>query len=160
MTVDRLMQGKLTLGIGAGSADDPSHRMTGVEPWANAERVERLHEIVEIVDQMLRNPVTTYRGRYYQVNEAAMLPGPVQHSRPPLLIAAHGPKMLKLAARYADTWNTLVGSRYPAHEAPDVVRRANELVSEEAIAAGRPSSSVASPTRPGWLSWKPCAAVR
>jgi len=159
LTVDHISQGRLTLGIGAGSADDPSHRMTGVEPWANAERVERLHEIVEIVDQMLRNPVTTYRGRYYQVNEAAMLPGPVQHPRPPLLIAAHRPKMLKLAARYADTWNTLVGSRYPAHEAPDVVRRANELVSEEAIAAGRDPGQIVRSLCVGWTQDTPFASV-
>jgi alkanesulfonate monooxygenase SsuD/methylene tetrahydromethanopterin reductase-like flavin-dependent oxidoreductase (luciferase family) len=83
LTVDHLSGGRLALGIGAGSPDDLSHPMTGVNPWPNPERVSRFEEIITIVDQMLRNPITTYKGHYYNVIEAVMLPGPIQQPRPP-----------------------------------------------------------------------------
>jgi len=48
--------------------------MTGVPYWNPPERSARLREFTEIVDQMLRNGVTTYRGEYYQVEDADMGP--------------------------------------------------------------------------------------
>ena len=67
----------------------------------------RFKEYVEIVDQLLSNEVAAYEGRFYQVNDAIMKPRPVQQPRPPIMIAAMGPRMLKHAARYADIWNSL-----------------------------------------------------
>jgi alkanesulfonate monooxygenase SsuD/methylene tetrahydromethanopterin reductase-like flavin-dependent oxidoreductase (luciferase family) len=89
LTVDHISQGRLNLAIGATTERDPSHRMTGVEVWKTAERVQRFREVIEIVDQMLRNDITTYRGRYYTVTEAHMKPPPVQKPRPPLSRASY-----------------------------------------------------------------------
>ncbi len=109
LTVDHISQGRLNLGIGATSERDPSHRMTGVEVWKTAERVQRFREVIEIVDLMLRNETTTYQGRYYTVADALMRPSPIQKPRPPLTIAAIGPTTLKVAAKHADIWNTYAG---------------------------------------------------
>jgi alkanesulfonate monooxygenase SsuD/methylene tetrahydromethanopterin reductase-like flavin-dependent oxidoreductase (luciferase family) len=152
MTVDHISQGRLTLGIGAGYTQDPSHPQTGVEAWDNRERVERFREIVEIVDHMLRQPVTTYSGRYYHITEAAMMPGPVQKPRPPLLIGAHRPRMLKIAAAYADTWSTLGASGSAAKEALELTRQRNEMLSEEAAALGRDPRAI---TRSLCVGWTP-----
>ena len=38
-----------------------------------------------------------------------MNPEPIQKPRPPLMIGGNGPRMLKIAAQYADTWNTFGG---------------------------------------------------
>jgi alkanesulfonate monooxygenase SsuD/methylene tetrahydromethanopterin reductase-like flavin-dependent oxidoreductase (luciferase family) len=38
----------------------------------------------------------------------------VQRPRPPLIIAAHGDRALRVAARYGDGWNTLGGQPFPA----------------------------------------------
>ena len=81
--------------------------MMGIENWSNSERVDRFGEYVQIVDQLLSNEVTTYEGRYYSVKDAVMNPRPIQTPRPPILIAAMGPRMLRRAARYADNWNSL-----------------------------------------------------
>ena len=121
--VDHISHGRLELGLGAGVGWDPGYEMTGIPNWGPRERVARFREYVEIVDQLLRNEVTNYEGQYYKVKDAAMSPRPVQKPRPPITIAAHRPKMLKLAARYADTWTTIV----PA-ERLDEIRRRNELV--------------------------------
>jgi hypothetical protein len=62
---------------------------------------------VEIVDQLLRNEVTSYDGKFYRIEAAVMNPRPLQKPRPPIMIAAMGPVMLKMAARHADIWNSL-----------------------------------------------------
>jgi len=112
MTVDHISNGRLDRGVGAGApgAVDISYAMTGTPDWPPKERVDRFREAVEIVDQLLRNPETSYEGRYYQIKGTIMNPQPVQKPRPPLMIGANGPRMLKIAAKFADTWNTFGGT--------------------------------------------------
>lgn len=106
LTLDHLSQGRLTLGIGTGLPGDCAHKMTGIEDWSAKERVERFGEFAEVVDLLMYNDATTYNGRYYQLENVIMNPKPVQTPHPPIMIAAMGPKMLRHAARFADTWNT------------------------------------------------------
>jgi len=42
-----------------------------------------------------------YHGHFYRCQNAETVPLPVQRPRPPLTIAAHGPRMLRPAARGA-----------------------------------------------------------
>ncbi len=111
MTVDHISNGRLDLGLGAGAPGsiDISYAMTGIPDWPAKERVDRFREVVEIVDQLLRTPESSYNGVYYQLKGTIMNPLPVQKPRPPLMIGANGPRMLKIVARYADTWNTFGG---------------------------------------------------
>ena len=64
-------------------------------------------EAVQVVDALLRNEITTFDGQHYRLDEAPFRPGPVQQPRPPLTLAAHGPRMLRLIAPYADRWNSM-----------------------------------------------------
>ena len=118
LTVDHLSNGRLELGLGAGAPGeiDPSYAMTGIEDWVSGERVARFREVVEIVDMLLRNKVTTYEGRYYQLKDTVMQPDPVQKPRPPITIGALGSSMLRITARYADTWNSFGGSGLSSEE--------------------------------------------
>jgi alkanesulfonate monooxygenase SsuD/methylene tetrahydromethanopterin reductase-like flavin-dependent oxidoreductase (luciferase family) len=104
-TVDHLSGGRLEIGLGAGGAvsDQP---MWGVEEWSPGERVERFAEYVELVDRLAREDDVTYGGAWYQTTGAVTAPGFVQRPRPPLVLAAHGIGTLRVAARFADTWNT------------------------------------------------------
>lgn len=126
LTLDHIYQGRLNLGIGATSKGDASHYMTGVEAWETAERVQRFREVVEIVDLMLRNEITTYRGRFYSVKEARTKPHSIQKPRPPLVIASIGPTTLKIAAKYADTWNTYAGWELSPKQTMNLLRQRNE----------------------------------
>lgn len=90
----------------------------------------RFKENVEILDRLLRNEVTTYRGRYYNLEETAMNPQPLQKPRPPITIGALGPKMLRIAAQYADAWNTFGGMDIGPTEMLEKVSRDNELLDE------------------------------
>ena len=107
LSLDHISGGRIELGLGIGLNIDPSYEMMGIANWSPKERVARLKEYLEIVDRMLTNEVTSYSGEFYTVEGAVMNPRPVQSPRPPIMLAAMGPVMLKRAARYADTWNSL-----------------------------------------------------
>lgn len=142
VTVDHLSNGRLDLGIGAAGAPN-DFQMTGLDEWTAAERARRFGEVVTILDLLLTNNEASYDGRYYQVRDAVMTPGPVQQPRPPFTLAAHGPVTMKVAARYAATWNcTGDGPRGESrpHTAADClagVRTRNERMTEACVAAGR-----------------------
>jgi alkanesulfonate monooxygenase SsuD/methylene tetrahydromethanopterin reductase-like flavin-dependent oxidoreductase (luciferase family) len=141
-TLDHISNGRLALGIGATSERDPSHRMTGVENWSTAERVQRFRETVEIVDLLLRQDITTYQGRYYQVTEARMRPPTVQKPRPPLVLAAAGQTALKVVAQYADTWNTYGGWNLSPQQALDSIRQRSQLLDEYCAKIGRDPNEI------------------
>ncbi len=107
LTLDHVSGGRLDVGIGLGLPIDPSCDMMGIANWSNRERAARFREYVAIVDRLLSNEVSSYEGRYYRIREATMNPRPVQRPRPPLLIAAMGPRMLEQAAEHADIWNSI-----------------------------------------------------
>ena len=107
LTADHISGGRLDVGLGTGLEVDPSYRMMGIENWSAKERVARFGEYVEIVDRVLSQEETTFNGRFYQVDGAALGPRPVQSPRPPIMIAAMGPLMLGHTARHADIWNSI-----------------------------------------------------
>jgi len=111
ITLDHISQGRVDLGLGSGGPPN-NYATLGLDPWGAKERRERLEEQVVILDQLLRGARFSYEGQYYRTATEAM-PRPVQQPRPPLIIAAHGERGLRLIARYADGWNSLGGPPYP-----------------------------------------------
>jgi len=107
MTVDHLSGGRVELALGVG---DPSAgaKAAGVD-WPAGERVARFREFVELVDLLMRQEVTSYHGEFYRCEAAETVPLPVQRPRPPVTIAAHGPKMLGIAAEHGDGWSSWGG---------------------------------------------------
>ena len=105
VTVDHISGGRLILGLGAGWHVD-EHRRYGIDLPEPPERVDRFAEAVELISLLMAQERTTFSGRYYHVEDAPLEPRPLQVPRIPILIAAHRPRMLRLAARYADQWDT------------------------------------------------------
>ena len=112
ITLDQISDGRVTLGLGSGGPPHP-YGAFGHADWSPRERAERLEEQAAILDALLRGERVTREGRHYPVRDA-QLPPPVQRPRPPLVIAAHGDRALRVTARYADGWNTLGGQPFPA----------------------------------------------
>jgi alkanesulfonate monooxygenase SsuD/methylene tetrahydromethanopterin reductase-like flavin-dependent oxidoreductase (luciferase family) len=111
-TLDHIAGGRVTLGLGSGGPPHP-YAAFGHHDWSPRERAERLEEQAAILDALLRGERMSREGGHYPVRDAR-LPAPVQRPRPPLVIAAHGDRALRVAARYADGWNTLGGQPFPA----------------------------------------------
>jgi alkanesulfonate monooxygenase SsuD/methylene tetrahydromethanopterin reductase-like flavin-dependent oxidoreductase (luciferase family) len=105
VNVDHISGGRLILGMGAGWHAD-EHRRYGIPLPKPAERVDRFAEAVELISLLMAHERTTYAGRFYQLDDAPLEPRPIQSPRIPILIAAHRPRMLRLAAAYADQWDT------------------------------------------------------
>jgi alkanesulfonate monooxygenase SsuD/methylene tetrahydromethanopterin reductase-like flavin-dependent oxidoreductase (luciferase family) len=158
LTVDHISNGRLEVGLGAGGYEDRREaKMLGrVIPDAPG-RVRRFREGVELVDRLLRGEVTTYRGRFFQVHEAIARPTPVQRPRPPLTIAAHGRVTLKIAATYADSWNTFMGTRIgqTGAEVVEIIRTRNALLNEYAAARGRARGDIIRSFLAGWTTDTP-----
>jgi alkanesulfonate monooxygenase SsuD/methylene tetrahydromethanopterin reductase-like flavin-dependent oxidoreductase (luciferase family) len=141
VTVDHLSAGRVELALGVG---DPA---AGAGPagidWPARERVERFREFVELTDLLLRQETTTFRGRFYRCDAIESLPRPVQAPRPPITIAAHGPKMLRIAAELADGWSSWGG--YDVETEEDylsVTRDRSARFDDLCVSAGRDPSSI------------------
>ncbi len=101
-TLDEVSQGRLILGIGAGW-NEPEYQAFGL-PFDH--RVDRLEEALRVLSPLLRDGHTDFAGRYYQARDCEIAPRGPRLAGPPLLVGGEGPRMLGLAARYADMWNT------------------------------------------------------
>lgn len=136
LTVDHISKGRLEVGLGLGLPEDPGYEMMGIPNWTNKERAARFKEYVEIVDLLLSNEVTSYNGRFYEINDAVMNPRPCQEPRPPITVAAMGPLMMKYAVEYADTWNTMSFAEEFAEQFDETGARISK-VAEHCTAIGR-----------------------
>jgi probable F420-dependent oxidoreductase len=99
--VDLLTDGRLQLGLGAGSIQS-EYDQAGLSFDRGATRVERLTEAVTIIKGLLKGEKVAFAGRHYRVTGHAIAPLPVQRPHPPILIGGNGPRLLALAAREAD----------------------------------------------------------
>jgi alkanesulfonate monooxygenase SsuD/methylene tetrahydromethanopterin reductase-like flavin-dependent oxidoreductase (luciferase family) len=141
VTLDDLSGGRLTVGLGAGGPGwDAS--MLGQPTWSAGERAERFAEFVTLLDRLLREPETSYDGRYFRAVEARTHPGCVQRPRVPLAVAATGPRGMRVAAAHAEIWVTNGDRAYDGpplgpQEGAAVFRRQSRLLDEVCRGAGR-----------------------
>lgn len=134
--VDDLSGGRLILGIGAGW-QEREHNNFGWDLLDITERFNRFQEGLEVITRLLKNdnPVD-FKGNYYQLNEAILLPRPQRKEGPPILIGGNGKrKTLPLTARYANEWNALFLS-------PKEFGERNALLDEYLTSEGRQPEEV------------------
>ncbi len=146
VALDDVSNGRLTLGIGAGS-DGWDAVMLGHDPWSPTERADRFTEFLELLDRLLRQSETSYDGRFYSAVEARTYPGCVQEPRIPFAVAATGRRGMLLAATYGRTWVTTgdlagEGELLGADEGVRVVRGQMERLDEACAAVGRDPESI------------------
>jgi len=104
-TVDEISGGRLILALGAGDGGGDA-AMFG---FADDHRVGRFEEAIQIVTSLLREGRVDFEGVYYQVRNGELRPRGPREQGPPIMIGSElGPRMLGLAAQYADLWNTFV----------------------------------------------------
>ena len=105
--LDDISDGRITLGIGAGAAAPSFDALVlGRPPLSPKQRADRFEEFVELLDTLLTDDRTTWRGEHYEAVDARSTPGCVQQPRVPFVIAANGPRGIALAERLGDGWIT------------------------------------------------------
>ena len=134
-TVDRISGGRAIVGMGAGWWDE-EHRTHGLPFPSTGERFEMLEEQLEIVHGLWSEDVFSFESRHYAIEACRFLPKPLQRPHPPIVVGGKGgPRMARLAARWADEFNRVGGT-------PRQVAEAFERVRDAASAAGRDPSGV------------------
>jgi probable F420-dependent oxidoreductase len=107
-TLDRLSGGRLDLGLGAGW-NEPEFTENGLPFPRPGERLAMLEEALGVLAALLDDTGRpgSFAGRFYQVDRAPVIPGPVQRPRPPLWVGGKGDRLLGVVARAADGWNVV-----------------------------------------------------
>lgn len=105
IALDDLSDGRLMLGIGSGGIGYDT-AVLGEPDLSLRVRTDRFAEFVELLDSLLTRGTTTWTGTYYSAFEARTIPGCVQAPRLPFVVAANGPRSMRLAVRYGQGWAT------------------------------------------------------
>ncbi len=100
-SLHHLSSGRFELGLGAGWYQ-PEYRAAGIPFDPAGRRIDRLEESLVILTGLLDGRPVHHAGTWYQVDGLDLDVIPGRHGRPPLLIGAGGPRMLRIAARHAD----------------------------------------------------------
>lgn len=101
-TFEEVSNGRLVLGLGAGW-HEPEFAGGGFD---FARRVSVFEESLEMLVPLLRQRQVEYAGQHVSGSAVLRPQGGPRPEGPPLLIASQRPRMNRIAARYADRWNT------------------------------------------------------
>ncbi|TCC47861.1 LLM class flavin-dependent oxidoreductase [Kribbella capetownensis] len=104
LALDDVSDGRFLCGIGSGGGIDAT--IQGGPELTAREKVDRLTEFVELLDKLLTTDGVDYLGEYFETRNGRTLPGCVQQPRVPFIMAANGPRSLRLATRYGTGWVT------------------------------------------------------
>ena len=127
-TIAEISGGRFVLGLGAGWNED-EFRAFGL-PFDH--RVARFEESFSIIRGLLDGERVTLRGRYWQADDAVLLPRPAE--RPRLMVGSNGPRMLAATLPHVDAWNTW----YDGYgNAPEGFAKLNDRITGAARDAGR-----------------------
>lgn len=140
-TLDHISGGRLDLGLGPGFYER-EHKWLGIPFLSPGGRIDRFRESVEIIDGLLRDRHLSYKGEYYQIDDAPLVPVPVQEPRIPITIAADGKKALRIVAEHADVWLTLGKHGASLEESAQAVRERNQLLDEYCAASSREPETI------------------
>jgi F420-dependent oxidoreductase-like protein len=102
--IDHISDGRVILGLGAGWQVN-EHEAYGLELGTVKQRLDRFEEACAIITSLFRNERTTFAGEYYTLDDAPLVPRPIQ-TPIPLMVGGGGEKRtMRIAAQYADQWN-------------------------------------------------------
>jgi phthiodiolone/phenolphthiodiolone dimycocerosates ketoreductase len=138
LTLDHITKGRAMLGLGSGER-------LNVEPYGMDFRnpVGKLEEGLQIIKLLwsTQEPVD-FDGKYWKMEAAVLGLKPFSDTPPPIWLAAHGPRMLTLAGKYADGW---IPTKMTVDEYDTSLKRIREV----AVQSGRSADAII----PGMLTY-------
>lgn len=103
-TIDLLSKGRAAMGIGAGWAQ-LEYDAYGIPFPPVKVRMDQLEEGIQCMRGLLNDEKTTFKGEWFQLDDAQNVPRPVNGSIPIWVGGSGEKRTLRIAARYADGWN-------------------------------------------------------
>ncbi|RMG45526.1 MAG: LLM class flavin-dependent oxidoreductase [Acidobacteria bacterium] len=101
LTLDHITRGRVILGLGSG--EQCNITPYGLDFRRPVSRLEEGLRIIRLLWESRGEPVN-FTGQFWTLQDAVLGLEPYGGRCPPIWIAAHGPRMLKLTGRYADGW--------------------------------------------------------
>jgi alkanesulfonate monooxygenase SsuD/methylene tetrahydromethanopterin reductase-like flavin-dependent oxidoreductase (luciferase family) len=167
VSLDHLSNGRLIFGAGLG------YQALDFTPFGEVYdakiRAEKLEEGLEVLKGLWSGEVFSFQGKHYQVNDAQMLPKPLQSTGIPVWLAGGWPrrKPLRRAARwdgvYLMTVNQVTGELLTTEEVREIVayvkdnREGNEpfdvAVNGETPAVARKGAEIVEPYMGAGATW-------
>lgn len=129
-TVEEISGGRLILGLGAGY-----HKVEyDAFGFPFDYRVSRFEEGIQIIRGLLRDGEIDFEGKFYSARDCELRPRGPRESGPPILMGTIKPRMLRIAARYADAWNAYYDD---VHNQVEGLDRLQPLVDDACKEEGR-----------------------
>jgi F420-dependent oxidoreductase-like protein len=130
VTADHISGGRIELGFGAGW-HQLEHDTYGLPFHDLGTRYDVFEEQLEIIHRQMTEERFDFHGEHYHLSDCEARPKPVQSPRVPIVLGGRaGPRAARLAARYADEYNTT----FPTL---DDVRERKAAIDAACEAAGR-----------------------
>jgi F420-dependent oxidoreductase-like protein len=134
-TIDRISDGRVEVGLGAGWLD-AEHSQFGMVLPSVRDRLRMLDEACQVMISLWTQQTSNFEGQHYQLREALHEPKPFQQPHPPILIGGSGEKVtMKIAAKYAAEWNSSGGT-------PETFKHKNQVLDDHCEALGRDPSTI------------------
>ncbi len=143
VTADHVSGGRVEVGIGAGWWER-EHELYGFDLPPVGPRMEALEEQMQIVRGHWGEGPFSFDGERYSARRLDARPKPVQQPLPLILGAKGGPRSLRIGARWADEYNTVMST---AEEIADLRRRLDDACEKE----GRDPATLPLSMMTGWL---------
>jgi len=131
-TLDEVSGGRLLLGLGAGY-HVPEYTAFG---FPHDHLAGRFEEALQIILPLLKGERVTFHGAYYDIDDCLLVPHGPRPAGPPIWIGARQPRMLRIAARYADAYNTM------AHSVPATAMAQLQQLDDACEEVGRDPSTI------------------
>jgi F420-dependent oxidoreductase-like protein len=133
-TLDHISEGRVEIGLGAGWSQIEFDAY-GIPFLSIRDRLDQLEEGIQIIRSLLQEPVTSFSGKHYRLQNALCEPKPLQR-RVRLWVGGMGEKrLLRIVAQYADGWNTPFVS-------PEIYAQKNQVLTTWCERIGRDPKSV------------------
>ncbi|HLW01126.1 MAG TPA: LLM class F420-dependent oxidoreductase [Ktedonobacterales bacterium] len=127
-SIERLSKGRLTMGVGVGWMEEEFAAL-GV-PFK--ERGKMTDEQLQIIRQLWTEEHASFSGQFYQFDDLAFYPKPIQQPRMPIWVGGEGAAAHRRAARYGDAWFP-----YFVEVTPAELKAGHDAVRRFAAEAGR-----------------------
>lgn len=139
-TIDRISNGRLDVGIGAGWME-AEHSQFGMVLPSVRDRLRMLDEACQVMIALWTQQKANFEGEHYQLRDALHEPKAIQQPHPPIVIGGSGEKVtMRIAAKYAAEWNFSGGT-------PETFKHKCDVLDQHCRDLGRDPSTIARSTQ-------------
>jgi alkanesulfonate monooxygenase SsuD/methylene tetrahydromethanopterin reductase-like flavin-dependent oxidoreductase (luciferase family) len=151
LTVDHISAGRVEAALGGGFYST-EHEALGIDFLDASGRHERLRDAVAVLDRALRGETVSHDGPRYRLHEATFRPLPTQLPRPPLWVAAQGPRSMRVAVQHAEALITLGAEEQGMDVSLPAFRERVQRLEDLCVEAGRDPATIRRCLFAGWAN--------